>query len=451
MKVSQRGATLSPVRNKATSGSRLQLRPEQLGRLTFDAAVLRYRFMGLRGAAFLFVSVFDIVLYAAAIYLVVSTVFAQTGFERFGLSLLGLLAFRWSLSCAIQASRVAHFCAIAQPMQRCPVAATTIVALAAPTLNFLVSAVLLITFLAFTSDGSAGLGHVVVWGALVMAVHLIWNIVLVLAVTYVRLRKVIMSETPIIMLFGLVFIVSPVAFQFTDIPEVASRLFTSFNPLAHLIAGYQNAWWYGEAVSLQVLPASLLLCLLMGAVLVILVRRDLGRTLQTRLDETSGVHSCFQWNGRDWLPVQVSTLPEQAAWFSRWNGEIPWLTGAAVVHFLRPDGADQLPVVPLLEFLTPGSASAILDTPLPVMSERARDRICTLVAMRENTCPVVLDGLMDSSSSEDAKRFLEAVQEFRRESCSIYVIVDNEQVRAVFERAILCMTDAEVLHGLRNA
>ena len=90
---------------KTASDSRLRSIPGQIGRLAFDAALLRYRLPVLRGAALFVVSVFDIVLYAAAIYLVISTVFAQTGVERFGLLLVGLLAFRWSLSCAVQASR----------------------------------------------------------------------------------------------------------------------------------------------------------------------------------------------------------------------------------------------------------------------------------------------------------------------------------------------------------
>lgn len=433
----------------ATGRRRLPSGPGHFARFTIDAAVLRYRFLGARGVAFFLVSVFDIVLYAAAIFLVVSTVFGLTGIERFGLLLVGLLVFRWSLSCAIQASRVARFAGIARPMQPHPVAATAMLALAPPTLIFMVSAVLLIVFLSVSADGFAGLFHVMVWGALVVAAQLVWNIVIILCVSYARIRNVIMSETPIVLLFGLGLIVSPVAFQFSDIPNLASGLLTSFNPASHLIAGYHNAWWYGEVVSLKILPASLLPSAALIALLLVLMRREFAGT--SRAADTPDRRSCFHWNGRYWSSVPLADLPDGAAFFDRWRGEMPWLTGEAVVHLLRPGNAEQLSAKLLFERLAPESSDAIFDTPLPVISERARNRICALVAIREVTRPVVLDRVIDNADRDGAQRFIDTVGRFRRDSTPIYVIVGDDQIRSVFERAMFRLTDAPTVIGLRNA
>src|SRR3546814_4245367 len=92
-----------------------------------------------------------------------------------------------------------------------------------------------------------------------MAIHLVWNLLLVLMVMYARLRRALQSEVPVFLVFGLLLIVSPVAYQFDDIPTTATQLLTSFNPAAHLIAAYQNALWFGQVPSLEVLPLSALL------------------------------------------------------------------------------------------------------------------------------------------------------------------------------------------------
>lgn len=49
-------------------------------------------------------------------------------------------------------------------------------------------------------------------------------------------------------------IMSPVVFMFDDLDSYGQEYFTSLNPAAHFLAAYYNIFWFGTAVSFQVLP-----------------------------------------------------------------------------------------------------------------------------------------------------------------------------------------------------
>ena len=75
----------------------------RLGALSWTAARVRYR--PSRPIALLHAgaTIFDVLVYAFAVYLVVDGVFGRGGFERFELILVGFIAFTWTVRCMLEA------------------------------------------------------------------------------------------------------------------------------------------------------------------------------------------------------------------------------------------------------------------------------------------------------------------------------------------------------------
>lgn len=377
----------------------------QLAGLFRPALFYRYDLSRLRGWVFLAVSVFDVLLYAAAISLVMGSVFGLTGSHRFVQMLLGLIAFRWTMSCAIHASRLAFFIRIAEPFHRRPIVATVILAMASPTLVFAITTIGLSAILfVLTARTPADAAHMLAWGGLVILVHLSWNVALVLAVILGRLRGWVQSEVPLIVVLVLVLVLSPVAYLFSDIPAAASQVLTRFNPASHLIAAYQNAFWYLQPVSLETLPASLLVASVAAGLLAYSIRR-----LHAEEKSVPGRDVLVTWRAGGWLPAH-GTRFDDAAIVSPWRGELPWLTGRTLLRLLCPGhGGGGQDHRSFEQISGSGESQQLLDSAVPVYSERARDRFACIAALSLTDRPVVLDRLLDSQTSEEIGEFSEIV------------------------------------------
>ena len=374
--------------------------------------IYRFRSPGWRGPMHLCVSVLDVLVYAIVLSFVAESVFQLDGQNRFVLMLIGLIALRWTLSCALQASRVAHFVDVARPYYRNPVLATLILAIGPPSFIFLLSVTMLGVTLLTVLPIPADAGHMLGWGLFVVMVQSTWNCLLVLVVIQVRRLGWLISEVPIVLGFILIIIVSPVVYQLKDIPTTASGILTSFNPATHLIAAYQNSFWYGQAVSLEVLPLSAALSV--GLILFLFVATRRVAQLGDDPEEANPVF--LLWRGKDWIEVEALRSQEHARFLKSWPNEIPWITGKAFLWLVsanRMIEAESLEI--LKKFVGTREARRLLDTQLPILSARNRARICVaailpwLLTENRGTANVVsiigdvsplavLDGLFDHAN-----------------------------------------------------
>ncbi|MBO6783779.1 MAG: hypothetical protein JJ899_10980 [Alphaproteobacteria bacterium] len=404
---------------------------------------------------FLFLSIVDVLVYATVLSVVVETVFALGGADRFIPTLVGLVALRWSLSCAIQASRTTHLAHIYRSRRIDPLLATVVLAIAGPTFIFLVSISLLVPALVLTVREPALLTHMLGWGVVVAVVQFIWNIVLVLTIVHMRLRQVLLSELPIVFGFMLLLIVSPVAYQFGDIPVGASRMLTSLNPFAHLIAGYQNAFWFIRAPSLEVLPWAAL-----AGVFLIAVLGPLGRALCVlRTENEEAPAALLKWTGESWSLVETPPTVRDSFKFSRWQGELPWITGASFLYLIEKSSSARERRAEMFGALAGGGdGRRVLASALPLMSHSNRDRLCVVSALAvsevgesqfDNVIALgegasgakVLDGLMDHAEADE----LDALTRILTEQGirSLYLVTQRRRVAGI-------LLDSEQRRGVTN-
>lgn len=389
------------------------------------AAVYRFRPTSWRGPVLLLASVVDVLVYAVAITLVMGTVFQLFGFERFATTLLGLISLRWSLSCAIQAVRVAQFVNVCRPVYDRPILATVILAMGPPTFVFVISLLLFIFGLSVMSQLSIDIPHTLGWGLFTILVQFSWNLALVLVIIHVRLRRILVSEVPVIFAFILVLILSPVAYQFSDIPQAASQVLTSLNPASHLIAAYQNSFWYLQDVSLQVLPISLVVCAGIFALLLSISRSE----IEPQDGENASLPQHLVWDGYRWHMKADRRDYGNALVFRNWRGELPWVTGSQLLYLLDKNAANPMRHAHTFRSLAPErETSDILESPLPIFSERARERLCIVPALEHAAGDVVLDGAIDSWSESELARFCETVADVRHGRGGLAVVSRNGDV-----------------------
>lgn len=361
------------------------------------------------------VSVLDVLVYAVALSLVVESVFQLQGAHRFVQMLIGLIALRWTLSCALQAYRVAHFSEICQPYYRRPILATMIIALGPPTFVFLISLVLLGFVVVLTAHAPIATFHMFGWGLFVALIQLSWNSLLVLVVIQARRRGYLTSEVPIVLGFVLVFIISPVAYQFSDIPDAASRILTSFNPASHLLAGYQNAFWHLNTVSLEVLPLSAVGAL--GLVLLGLALRQERPVLTVEEEDVSPI--LVTWDGQQWEQSDTAPVAGHTKVYQIWTNALPWMSGYNFLRLINAPGVGHDAArATLRKLVGDREAEQLLETQLPIMSAKNRARLCVatilpnilsetskpgnVVDLRDAASPlIVLDGLFEHASAHE--------------------------------------------------
>ncbi len=393
-------------------------------RLCRSAALYRYTDNRWKGPLFFFVSILDVAAYASVLYVVAGTIRGLGGVDRFVPMLIGLLAIRWSFDCAMQASRNAHAGHLFKPYFARPFTMAVMVAVAGPSMIFGVAALILTGGLVLSVRAPADLGHMLGWGSFIALVQLLWNCVLALTVIHLRLRRFLLSETPIFLGFLGLLVVSPVAYQFSDIPSAAGHMLTSLNPMAHLIAGYQNSFWYIQGVSLEVIPLSVLL----AVVLIVALGRSLRRIPEPAFGQSDEVQSCLVWDGSHWSDAQNSPERDTRAQFSRWQGDLPWMTGANLFYLIdNAPGPRRWRAEMFAAFANTSDSDRLLTTPLPLLSQTNRDRLCLVTALgatrssrggQDNVVQlrsvgrdaIILDGLVDHAGPRELGVFCTIVK-----------------------------------------
>ncbi|MEP4379720.1 MAG: hypothetical protein ABJ215_00745 [Alphaproteobacteria bacterium] len=393
---------------------------KHLVRVAGSAVAFRILPVSTRNMALLLVSVFDVLLYAGAFSVVLSTIFSLSGWDRFILMLLGLIVVRWSLGCAVQASRLAGFTEISRPFLRYPVVSTAIVAMGHPTLIFALSMGLLIPVLLLTGSGVSST-PIIWWGLYAVGVQAFWNFLLVLLVLYMRTHRWFVSEMPVFLGFALLLIISPVFYQFPDIPLAASRILTSFNPGSHLLAAYHNALWFGRAPSLEVLPWTVAFVIIVAAAM---LRMRFGQpTLLASFGESGARVETLTLRSGLWLhdhdydhDHDHDQAPgEGLTRFRPWRGELPWMTGRELLRLLFHDRDERARAVRIFTGLSPRDQEDVtLDLLLPVFPDRIRDRLCCAAALAKPG-GVFLDRLLDLMEPEDIQNINLAARNKRQD------------------------------------
>lgn len=377
-----------------------------LARLVAGAAAFRISPFSVRNGVLLFVSVFDVLLYVAALSVVLSTIFSLGGLDRFILMFLGLMILRWSLGCAVQASRLAAFGAVCRPFLRYPILSTAILAMGYPTIVFALSWGLMVAILGATGAGDSSPARMLAWGLFAVGVQGSWNLLLVLAVIFARTRRWLVSEVPIFLGFALFLIISPVLFQFRDLPFTANQILTSFNPLSHLIAAYHNALWYGVDPSLEVLPWSLLLAIVGASAVLRFGFRSRRPALPEQIDGMHAPPETLIYRSGLWLHDGEEPAADAAVTYRPWRGELPWMTGRELLRLLFLDRDDAARAADVFQELSPGDGENVtLDLPLPVFPDRILDRLCCAAALARRDEAAILDRLLDLMEPDDIVNF----------------------------------------------
>lgn len=404
-------------------------------RFAVAAGIYRFRPTSWHGPVLLIVSILDVLVYAVALYVVMTTVFEFSGTDRFMTMLVGLVPLRWSIGCAVQASRVAGFVNVCEPLYKRPIFATMILAMGPSTLVFVVSAVLLVIGRMVLLETPAEIGHVIVWTVFVVFVHLTWNVLLVFVIIIARMRNLLLSEGLIIFSFLLLFILSPIIYQFSDIPATASHILTSMNPASHLIAGYQNALWFNEDVSLEVLPwvGAVGLAVLPG---IFLYERRNSRNFY---DTRPNCENYLLWHNGVWGRSRKLPDGHIITWVSPWEGDLPWVTGSDLFFLFYSVLKHQeynLSVFNILyNYL---NCSRVLSVPIPILTDRNRNILCAALSFgycastrplsmdikhggqSTKTRLLVFEGIFDYSSTgllSDLESFLDMDPECRIALC----------------------------------
>jgi hypothetical protein len=208
----------------------------------------------------------DAYFYAAVIFLVVSVAFGRGGGDRYFLIVLGLIALRWTLSCLIAGDVVTPLAALMARETVRPRLHAIVYVMAPPTLVYIASLVVFVC--AAQLFGAAAISPAVLfWAPGLFVIHAVFNAAATLAVAEMWRRNWLTSNAPALIAASLVWFVSPVMYRFDDLDVAGATLLTTYSPGSHIIAAYHNTFWFGQPVSIEVLPAAALVCAVVVAVL----------------------------------------------------------------------------------------------------------------------------------------------------------------------------------------
>lgn len=301
-----------------------------------NACVVRFRLDRPIGALYLLAAVLDPFVYAGTIYFVLATIFGRDDPARFHTLLLGLIAFRWTLSCLIHGLNLPMLRERFSESSRFGYAHGIAAIVAPPTLSFLISLSLALIWSIVAGPQDRSLETL--WALPgVILFQLLWNCIFVIAVGMLRRNRIVTGQAPIIAVAAIVWFLSPIMYRLDDIPKTASLLLTSYNPVTHVIAAYQNTYWYGNVPSIAVLPAATALAV---AAIVLFWQLEIRRARPhpaTRYAATPATTPQISIVGpaQPVLTPVPAGQPNSPAWvFSRWQNRVKDIRGAGLVRLI---------------------------------------------------------------------------------------------------------------------
>ncbi len=370
--------------------------------VSINACVVRYRLDRPVGALYLLAATLDPFIYSATIYFVLATVFDRSEPLRFYFLLLGLISFRWTLSCLFQALNLHVIRTRLSEVTRYGHIGAIVAVMTPSTLAFLLSLSLALAWLiAVRAEGQS---LATLWALpVVILFQCLWTAVLVIVVDILHRARVVVSQAPIIAFAVLVWFLSPFMYGMEDIPPSASRILTSYNPVTHVLAAYRHTYWYGTMPSLTVLPAAALLM-----VAGIIAFRRLGSPTRTVVNSTFVASS----HTAPMLVMITGTVPPlrliksdrpeiEISLFTRWHGQIGGFSGAGMARLiLAAQGASRGITVRLKEVQAASGVGRLFEQELSIYPDWALDQLAFALAISSPAHNLILNGLLSATTAE---------------------------------------------------
>ena len=358
------------------------------------AFIARYRLHSPQGVLILLAAIFDPYIYAITVYFVLSSVFQLSGAEQFHILLIGFISFRWAIFSLVAAANLPGVMARMREYSSTPLCAAVFAVTTPPACVFALSLTSAFAISAVLGVPQQSLAAIA-WLPFVIAIQGVWTITMILGLAYIRGKRLLTSDGPVVVAASLMWILSPVMYTLRDIPQGASKLLTSYNPVSHLLAAYQNTYWYGQAISLEVLPwvtvPGLGLILLLGRYVFDEPRHDSADASQHR----AGLRLAYLRAG--------AAEPDRAVRrLTPWRAHFRDLRGRDLVRMIVANwGLSRIERDRRIEEIARDSAvERLFDDYLAIYPDQALDQLAFSVAMRSPTPAITLDGILDTLSPD---------------------------------------------------
>jgi nucleoside-diphosphate-sugar epimerase len=402
-------------------------RMSSLARIALAAFVCRYRLDRGRGFLFLLAAVFDPYIYALTVYFVLATVFKLDGIERFTILLIGFMAFRWGISSLLGAASLVGIARRMAEHSPHPLVAAIVAAMAPPACVFAMSMTSAVLF-ALAIDAPTHSLNAAGWLIPIIAIQGVWIVTLILVLAVLRIKGILSSDVPVVVAASLFWILSPVMYTFRDIPEGASKLLTSYNPVSHLLAAYQNAFWYGQPASLEVLPALTAVgILVIWAVHRYVLRDEIPVTsVPTSTAACPGFRLIYVADDED-MARAVASIGKETQLFVPWRARFRDLRGEDLVRILVANwgGTPEERRRAFARIAETGAAGRLFHDFLAIYPDQVLDQLAFAVAVRSPGRSIGIGGLLDNASPNFLSAAWRVVARGIREGRSITLICER--------------------------
>jgi hypothetical protein len=270
--------------------------------------------------------------------------------------------------------------------------------------------------------------------------QLLWNCVFIAAVGSLRRARIITGQAAIIAAATIVWFLSPFMYRLDDIPMSTSLLLTSYNPVSHVIAAYQNAYWYGVIPSPTILPAAALIVIAgIGLIWNFRTHRSRPHTV-LRYAATPSSNPQIVIMGAASPPltaIRADMSESPAAVFSRWQGRTKEIRGAGLVRLvLAARGLTRAKIPKALDDIKKASGLDILfEEDVGVYPDWAQDQLAFTLAMESSEHNLILDGLLNNVSPAFLATAWQRIEKDASQGRLISVIADRVLPLPAFTQA----------------
>ncbi len=361
------------------------------------ATAERYRLDQRFGVLHFASAILDPFFYAAIVHMMLATVFGYTGAERFHLILLGFITFRWTLVAALHAHDLDFLRRRLNEHADHGLLFGLVAVMAPATAAFLVSSILAFALSIATVAPGRSLAAIAAL-PVVIAIQGAWTAVLVLALDGLERLRVAIKDTAIIGAAAAIWFLTPIMYQFGDVPAVAGFSFISYNPVAYIVAAYHNAYWFGRMPTLTTLAAAAALAALaMWAYQKLGIgRAALDRNLPYRAPSANLPHLIVRLADAPAMSIVAATGQPAIPTVVRWPGRLIDMTGNGLVRIALAARGAQSNVGGEGRIAATARLGALYRDNLAIYPDAARDQLAFALAAECHAGPVALDGLLDN-------------------------------------------------------
>ncbi len=358
------------------------------------AVALRTRFglAGRWGLLRLMAAAIDPFIYATILYFLLAGVFGRSGFDRYVFLVIGISALRWTVASLLDGADFAVLRARFAEVVRAPGAAALCAVVTPPSVVMGLSLAFVVAMVLAVDTAAASSLTALPWLALVLPVQAAWNAVAVLLVARLKAAHLLAGPGPVVLLAGVLWLLSPTLYTFTDLPAAASLLFTTLNPVSHLLAAYYNALWHGVTPSLDVLPAAGAAAL---ALLGLLAWRRHSRP--PPLDAPAGNPLLVVADASDPELTFPQAIAGAAAFYRPWSGRLQGVSGRDLAGLMIV-AAGRTPLTTAVERVAAESRlGRLFDDQIAIYPSWGMAQLAYGFAITSPARALVLDGVLDAA------------------------------------------------------